>query len=464
MLSGINSVYLEYEMEQRKYGLFTAITTIVGIVIGSGIYFKSSIVLEQTGGSVIQGVIAFCVAAVSIIFGSLSLTQLASRTDRAGGLITYADTYWNKKVSGAFGWFSLILYYPPFLTVIGWIGGVYICDLFGWESTLEKQVLLGLALITFCFAINMYNAKWGGKIQDAATVLKIIPLILFIFAGLFYGKPEIGINYAGVDPEVTSGSWLKALPMILFTFDGWVLVTSICHEIKDSKRNLPLALTISPLIILVLYVGYFVGLSNYFGVENILAAGSAHLSQAAAQLLGNQLGAKLIITLVVISVLGVTNGVSLTLIRVPYSLSIRKMIPNSEKYDSVDKKHGVSLRSAGIAYFLAVFWMGVHYITQKTGVMGNGDISEIACVANVILLIILYIAVIRLAVRGEIKNKFYGYICPVLAILGSCVLLYSGFTNPLFPYFLTGSIVVLFLGWLYVKTHPEIETIEVTEE
>ncbi len=451
-------------MEQRKYGLFTAITTIVGIVIGSGIYFKSSIILEQTGGSVIQGVIAFCIAAVSMIFGSLSLKQLASRSDCPSGLIAYADTYWNKKVSCAFGWFSLILFYPTFLAVIAWIGGVYICDLFGWESTLERQVLIGLALITFCFAVNMFNAKWGGILQNAATILKVIPLILFIFAGIFYGKPELGINYAVADPEVTSGGWLRALPMVLFTFDGWFLVTGICHEIKDSKRDLPFALTISPLIILVLYVGYFVGLSNYFGVENILAAGSSHLFQAAAQLLGNELGAKLIIILVIISILGVINGVSLTLIRVPYALAIRKMIPFSKKYDSVDKKRGVSMRSAVFAYILGLLWTGIHYYTQKTGIMGYGDVSEIASVANVLLMIILYAAVIRLTFQGEIKNKFYGFVCPVLAILGSCVLLYSGFTNPLYPYFLMASIVVLFLGWLYVNCHPEIETVVVPEE
>ena len=64
----------------KKYGLFTAITMIVGICIGSGIFFKSDNVLIATNGSIALGVLSFILAAISIIFGCLTIGELASRT------------------------------------------------------------------------------------------------------------------------------------------------------------------------------------------------------------------------------------------------------------------------------------------------------------------------------------------------------------------------------------------------
>ena len=84
-------------MEKKKYGLFTSIGMIVGIVIGSGIFFKSDNILVATNGSIFLGVLVFCIAAFGIIFGSLSIAELASRDSKAGGIITYAENSYNKK-------------------------------------------------------------------------------------------------------------------------------------------------------------------------------------------------------------------------------------------------------------------------------------------------------------------------------------------------------------------------------
>ena len=65
-------------MKTREYSLFTAITMIVGTVIGSGIFFKSDNILVYTNGDILKGVLVFTLAAVGIIFGSLTISVLAS--------------------------------------------------------------------------------------------------------------------------------------------------------------------------------------------------------------------------------------------------------------------------------------------------------------------------------------------------------------------------------------------------
>ena len=113
--------------EKEEYGLFTAIAMIVGIVIGSGIFFKSDNILVYTNGSIIKGVAVFVIAAIGIIFGSLAIAVLATKTTKPGGVITYADEYAGRKIAGAFGWFQVFIYYPSLLAVVSWIVGVYMC-------------------------------------------------------------------------------------------------------------------------------------------------------------------------------------------------------------------------------------------------------------------------------------------------------------------------------------------------
>lgn len=449
-------------MEQRKYGLFTAIAMIVGIVIGSGIFFKSYNILYFTGGNVSQGVLALSIAAVSIVFGCLAVSELASRTDNAGGVITYSDKFWNKKVAIAFGWFHMWIYYPTLTAIIAWIAGVYINILFGWENTIERQVLISVAVILILYLLNMISAKLGGGFQRISVVIKMIPLVLFGIAGMIWGNP--GETWRAGLIEGTSGSWLAAIPAVLYAYDGWIVATTICHEIKDSKRNLYLALIISPLLILLLYIIYFVGMSAFLGPEQILALGNDHLAVAATKMMGNEIGAKLIILLVIISVLGTDNGMILGFIRMPYSLALRKMMPNYQKYTAIDQKHGVPIRSGIFSLAVTLVWVGIHYVTQKF-IWTNGlhDISEIAMVVNYMLYFFLYAAVIKLAVQGEIKNILKGWVIPILAMIGAFIIVISGFQNELFGIFLVTCAVIIGAALIFAVRHPEIETVNLDE-
>ncbi|MEG1931960.1 MAG: amino acid permease, partial [Pygmaiobacter sp.] len=165
-------------MKERKYNLLTAVAMIVGIVIGSGIFFKSDNVLAFTGGNVRDGVIVFCVAAIAIIFGSLSLSQLALLSDEPGGLISYANEFSSPRLACSLGWFEALLYYPTLAVVVSWVAGVYACGLFGWEGTLTNQMLFGGAAMLVLWAVNVLSARLGGAFQSLAFIIKMIPLIL----------------------------------------------------------------------------------------------------------------------------------------------------------------------------------------------------------------------------------------------------------------------------------------------
>ena len=416
-------------MKKNEYGLFTAIAMIVGVVIGSGIFFKSDNILVATGGSISLGVLVFCLAAIAIIFGSLTVSELASRTSQAGGVISYAEESYNKSVACAFGWFQTFLYFPTLIAVVAWVAGIYICMLFGLESRLNIQILIGLAIIIVLFITNTLSAKLGGYFQNASTIIKLIPLIFIAVIGLIFGDVS-KVSFSDITTMQSAG-WITAIAPIAFSFDGWIVATSIGHEIKDSKKNLPKALIIAPIFILLVYIIYFVGVSTYLGPDVVISLGDGHVDLIANKILGS-FGAKVMLIFVIISIVGTVNGLILGLIRLPYSLAIREMFPNSKKISKLDEKINMPLNSAIVGFALCIFWTIAHYLTTKFGLLSNSDISEISITVSYVMYILLYIKVFRLGCKGEVKGLWRGFINPVLAILGSLIILVGSLSNELF--------------------------------
>ena len=440
-------------MKKNEYGLFTAIAMIVGIVIGSGIFFKSDNILVATGGSVALGVLVFCIAAIAIIFGSLTISQLASRSSKEGGLIAYAEEYYNKSTSCAFGWFQTFLYFPTLIAVVSWVAGIYICILFGIEGTLEKQMLIGLAIMVFLFVINTLSAKLGGLFQNASTIIKLIPLLLIAVAGLVFGDTS-SVSFSDITAMKSTG-WIAAIAPIAFSFDGWVVSTSISHEIKDSKRNLPKALIIAPIFILIVYVLYFVGISMYIGPETIMSLGDAHVDLAANNLLGPW-GAKIVLIFVIISIMGTINGLTLGMIRLPHSLSVRNMFPKSKVINKIDEKLLMPVNSAIVAFIIAIVWYIAHYLTTKFGLLPNSDISEISITMSYTMYILLYVKVIQLGRQGKISGIWNTIINPVLAIIGSFIILFGSMGNQLFWIYAAFCLLVMLLAVLFCKKNEKI--------
>ncbi|MBP3888452.1 MAG: APC family permease [Cellulosilyticum sp.] len=433
---------------QKQYGLLTCIAMIVGVVIGSGIFFKSDNILVATNGSIFLGCLTFVIAAISIIFGSLTIAELAARTDKAGGIITYAEDAYGSNVACAFGWFQLFLYYPTTLAVVCYIIGMYSCMLFGITSTLFMQMIIGLGIALLLAILNIVSKRIAGYVQTSATFIKLIPLVVIGIAGFIFGKPSSALEVS--NEQLMGGTWLSALIPIVFAFDGWMVSTSISHEVKNAKKNIPLALISAPLGILFMYLLYFVGLSVYIGPETIMTSGDQHVELAAAQLLGPW-AAKGILIFIIISVAGTANGFMAGLFQLPYSLAIRNMLPGSDKIAKINEKYDRSILSCLVAGVITIVWIIVHYVTQTYNLLPNSDISEIAITLNYVLFIGLYFEVFRLSLKGEIKGFFKGKLNPIMAMLGSLIILYVGCQNKLFIFYVAICAGILTSGYLYFR-------------
>ena len=438
------------------YSLFTAITMVVGVAIGSGIFFKADNVLKATGGSVFYGTILFMLGAVAIIFGGLAVAELASRTDKPGGVVTYSEEFVSMSYGSAFGWFHSLVYYPALNCVVAFVIGIYLCTLFHWEITNLRCTLMGMGFLSLCFFYNTLSPRLGGFVQNAATIIKILPLVIFGVCGMIWGDPISGFQNLS-EQTAHSGLWIMGISAVAFSYDGWIVSTSIGHEIKNSKKNLPRALIIAPLIILALYLAYFISISTFLGPDKVMTLGDNAIYRMASDFFGPTF-AKVVLICIIISVMGTVNGLTLGGIRLPYGLALRgSAMPKAAWFAKENKKLEMPVNSAIFMYVLTMVWSLAHYFTTEYGILGGSDVSEISICFSYILYIAFYWKVFQMWKKGKIKSFFRGVICPVLAALGSGIIIFGSLIGgPIYLVYLAISAAVFLAGMIYYKKHAKL--------
>ncbi len=432
---------MENKTMKKQFGLPTAISMIVGIVIGSGIFFKTDDILLDTNGSVLYGAIALVIGAIGIIFGGLTLSKLSEKSEKTGGLITYCEIAFGKRFAYFAGFYQMGIYFPALLGVILYVAANYTCMLFE-DANLNIWVIT-LLYFFGTFAINYLSARLASYFQNISTVIKILPLVIIGYLGIRYGHVHAlqsdTFSMAGV---VASSS---AIVAVAFSYDGWTVAPAVAHEIKNAKRNLSLALAISPIIIMMIYLIYFVGMSSILGPDKIMALGDNHVQLASVQLFGEN-GSKFVLVAIIISVLGTVNGLTLAAIRVPYALAIRKELPHSEQYVKVNAKTNIPTRSTILMMVITGAWMFAHFLTTKIPAFSSIDISSIPIFMMYLIYLILFVSVIHKYILKEVRGVFRGLICPVFACMGALMVISGAILSPMIKIYVIVSFLFIIIG------------------
>lgn len=436
---------------------------IIGICVGSGIFFKVGNILAFTGGNILLGVLVFVIGALCIIFGSLSLTNLAHKTTKNGGMVAYFEDFFSTSVASAFGWYQTFLYFPTIGVVVSWAAGTYTTMLLNLPQTLAYQMGIGFCYMLFFYGLNILSSQFAGWFQIISTITKLIPLVGIGIIAIFWRNepPIIPPTVPTIEPSDVGLGWLAALAPMAFSYDGWPIALSISNEVKGGSQTMKKALCFGPIIVLIVYLSYFLGLTHILGPEYILSMGEGAVMEVGDMLFGH-IGQKIILLFILVALFGVINGVTLGHIRMPYALATKNMLPNSQKIvDNYQSHHSTSI-SAIIALATSCGWFMIHYLTQSYQLMGLGDIGEIAIVFGYIWYMALYIKVIQLYFSKEITDSFTGLISPILAIIGGLIILFGGFyENPIFE-FISFGICFLFClaGYFTYKKNQTLPTIK----
>lgn len=438
---------------RRKYGLPTAIAMVVGVVIGSGVFFKADDVLVLTEGNLILALIAWGFGAFSMIFGALCFAEYAQRIEKSNGIVDYAEAAYGERMGFLVGWFKGVLYFSPLTAILAWVSALYTMILVGSDNPPNSGttwVLSFVYLIVF-YLINYYSAVISGKLQVTTTVIKLIPLSLISVVGVIFGliNGTSIENFAMAAGSVgrSSGTLASAVVATAFAYEGWIVALSINSEIKDSKKNLPKALTIGTLIVFLVYVMYFLGVASVLPTAEIISQGDNAVDTIARALFGNIAGT-LLVAFVVISCLGTLNGLVMSNMRMPYALGIRGHGVMPKKMAMINKKTGMPPYATLFSAGLSLLYLGLWYTSINETFGRYIALDEMPIVMVYGIYIILYMWYI---VNFKDLNIFSRFVKPICAILGAMVILYGGITNPHIGMNLLVSVAILLLGLFFYK-------------
>ncbi len=429
---------------EKKFGLITAIAMVIGIVIGSGVFFKAEKVLNATNGDLTLGIIAWLIGGAIMVICAYTFAVLAARYENVNGIVDYAEAAAGKTYGYLVGWFMTTIYYPSLTGVLAWVSAKYTAVVFSFENadTGAATFMIAAFYLIAIYALNALSPVLAGKFQVSTTVIKLIPLVTLAVVGVITGvmNGQIVENFTSVTVEATTQNpLLTSVVATAFAYEGWIIATSINAELKDAKKNLPIALVGGTLAIVVVYIAYFIGLAGAMPTSEFMSGGEAVVKLAFTKVLGN-LGGSLLLVFVVVSCLGTLNGLMLGCTRGLYSLAVRGMGPKPLVFSQVDKTTNMPTNSAILGLLLAELYVFLWY-GNFAGWWGVFlDVSELPIVTMYFLYIPIFVWMMKNIKDASIFSKI---IAPALSTLGALFMIYAAFASH-------GSVVYIYLGLFLV--------------
>jgi basic amino acid/polyamine antiporter, APA family len=255
------------EKLERKLGLFPATNIVVANMIGAGIFTTSGLLMAGLNNPVLL-IILWVAGGIIALCGALSYGELGAAMPGAGGEYLFLSKLYSPIFGFLSGWVSFIVGFsaPIAASALGFseyftraVPGlaIWLQDNGIMGPVLTGKILAVSVIMIFTF-IHYRGIKYGARIQNTLTLLKILLIMILLTAGFTSGKGDFSnFTEGGTLPAGLAG-WKTAglsLMWIMFAYSGWNASTYLGAEIKNPSRNLPGSLIYGTIIVMVLYLG-----------------------------------------------------------------------------------------------------------------------------------------------------------------------------------------------------------------
>lgn len=461
---------------------------VVGIVIGSGVFFKAQNVLNLTNGNMPLGILAWIIGGAIMICCAYCFAILATKYNNVNGIVDYAEATCGKKYAYKIGWFLTTIYTPCITSVLAWVSARYTLVVFGQmdPTTGTCLALSGLYLI-LSYTINALSPIIAGKLQVSTTAIKLIPIVLMTIVGTIYGivvVPEgmnssiLISNFSTINNSGIS-TLFGAVVATAFAYEGWILATTINSELKDSKKNLPKALILGTAIVMIVYIVYYIGVAGGATVQSLMENGAT----VTFKNIFGTIGGTILNVFIAVSCLGTLNGLMLSCTRNMYSLAVRKTGPKPEVFKQIDDTTNMPTNSAIIGLALCAIWLfyfyaanlgmifSVNYSAENANwlikLLGSLNTTTNTYTVNwfsfdsselpIVAIYAMYIPIFVKMMKEKDLSIMQRIIMPTLAILGSIFMIIAAIYSHKIGvlYFLIVAIIIMILGAKYQTINEE---------
>lgn len=255
----------------RKLGLGAVIALGVGTTVGSGIFSSLSEVANAAGSSLFL-VLAFIIGGLLQIPANFVYSELASAYPEDGGQYVYFREAGSRPLVFLCGWISFWATDPPSISIMALAIVNYLAFFIPIHGLVLRLVAVVFVLIFM--GVHIRSVEGGGKFQTIITALKILPFALVIGIGLFNLQGNILLSSASLEGYATSGiaALIAGIAATTWSYDGMGAACYMSGEIKNPKKNMPLGLILTAVVVLALYAGTIVAIMEIIVVIGSLSS------------------------------------------------------------------------------------------------------------------------------------------------------------------------------------------------
>ena len=234
----------------RRIGFATTTAIVVANIIGTGVFTSLGFQVAdiQSGFAllllwILGGVLALC--------GALCYSELSAALPRSGGEYHFLSAIYHPSLGFMAGFVSATVGFAAPIALAAMAFGKYADGVLG----LGWAVALSFALVWINALVHLRGLKTGSTFQDLSTLIKIVLIAALIAAGFFvYPRESISLTpQPGDSKAIFSASFAVALVYVMYAYSGWNAASYITSEIERPEKNVPRALCVGTLIVLVIY-------------------------------------------------------------------------------------------------------------------------------------------------------------------------------------------------------------------
>lgn len=310
----------------RGLGPWSAASIVVGTIIGTGIFLKTS-VMAQLAGSAVWVLVAWAVAGALSLFGALTYAELGAMFPHAGGEYVFLRQGYGPGMAYLYAWNRFWIATPGSIAAYAvgtttFLGGVLPID--------PDSKLVALGLVAAFTAVNCLDVKTGGWLQTALTVMKVFMIGGLAFGALLFASHGSWARVADTGAGFPGFSAFGAIVLAaLWAYDGWNNLPMAAGEVRDPQKNLPRAIVWGALGVFVIYALVNLGYFHALPFSDVAAKSSSSIAQRTATTFLGGPAQALLAGAMAISAISAMNGSMLTGARVPYAVASDGLAPRA---------------------------------------------------------------------------------------------------------------------------------------
>jgi len=296
----------------RTLGLLDALSIVIGIVIGGGIFLVPNLIAQNLPSAAwILGIWVF--AGVVSFFGGLACAELGAAMPATGGQYVYLREAYGPMVGFLCGWTNFLVARGAQSAWLAVVLSIYISYFHPFGPFASK--VIAVAAIAFFTFVNYRGVSLGALVQKSFTLAKLVGILVIVGSAFFLGHHSTAPTAPAA--TITLSSFGVALIACLLAFDGWVQMSFVAGEIKNPRRNILFALAFGIAAVIAVYLLANMAYLRVLSIPEI--ASSAHVGADAAGRVMGPVGGTLVSLIILLSIIGALNGAILTCPRVYFA-------------------------------------------------------------------------------------------------------------------------------------------------